>query len=311
MKDISIIIPAYNAEKSIKKCINSVIKQTKEELEIIVINDGSTDNTEKVIKEIKDERIKYIKQKNHGIGYTRNLGIKKSNSKYIMFLDSDDFLDDEACELLFKIIDKNKLDMLVFDHKKVINKEIIKEKIEDFPNTSLKEMPELLNIINLGPCNKIYKTSLIKDNNIKFVEDLKYEDVPFVIKTLKYSKKIGKLNEYLYYYVINSNSETTVRDERCFDIFKIIEIIRKELKDENLKEELDKLTVRIITNYTIQQRYQKDKKIANKFIDKAFNYLQKEVPDYKNNKYYKNRSFLKKIIEKNKVLTQLYCKLYK
>ena len=78
-----------------------------------------------------------------------------------------------------------------------------------------------------------------------------------------------------------------------------------------LKEKIDKLTVRIITNYTIQQRMQKDKKIAQKFINEAFLYLKENVPDYKDNKYYANRGFLRRTIEKNKTLTQLYCLLYR
>ena len=81
MTDISIIIPAYNAEKHIDKCLKSIINQTKKELEIIVINDGSTDNTEDVIKKMKDNRIKYHKQDNQGIGKTRNTGIEKAKGK--------------------------------------------------------------------------------------------------------------------------------------------------------------------------------------------------------------------------------------
>ena len=77
-----------------------------------------------------------------------------------------------------------------------------------------------------------------------------------------------------------------------------------------VKEDLDKLTVRVITNYTIQQRVQKDPKVAKEFIDEAFKYLKKEVPNYKNNKYYPERGFLRRTIEKNKTLTKIYCKFY-
>ena len=151
---------------------------------------------------------------------------------------------------------------------------------------------------------------LIK-NKIKFVEDLKYEDAPFVIEALDKANKIGKVNKPLNYYVIHGNSETTVRDRRCFDILKIVDKIRKYTKyKEYLKDKIDKLTVRILTNYTIQQRVQDDTEVAMEFIDKAFDYLKKEVPDYKKNKYYENRG-IKKIIEKNKFLTKLYVKLYR
>ena len=98
---ISIIVPIFNAEKYINKCIDSLLNQTKKELEIILVNDGSTDNTENIIKNYKDKRIKYYKNKNQGIGKSRNFGITKATGKYIMFIDSDDYIEDNACELLF------------------------------------------------------------------------------------------------------------------------------------------------------------------------------------------------------------------
>lgn len=312
MADISIIVPIYNAEKYLNKCIESLINQTKKELEFILINDGSTDNSEEIIKSYKDKRIKYFKNENQGIGKTRNFGIEKATGKYIMFVDSDDYIDKNMAKLMFDKAFSNSLDMVVCDYYKVINNENIEEKLPSFKPTTLKNSPDLLCGINLSPWNKIYKTSLIKDNNIKFVENLKYEDAPFVIEALDKANKVGKVNKCLNYYVIHGNSETTVRDKRVFDILKIIDKIRKYFKDKDyIKESLDKLTVRIITNYTIQQRVQKDKKIGMQFIEESFKYLKREVPDYKNNKYYQNRSLLKRTIEKSKILTKIYCKLYK
>ena len=310
MNDISIIVPIYNAEKYLNKCIDSILNQTKKELEIILINDGSTDNTEKLIKSYKDKRIKYFKNTNHGIGYTRNFGIDKATSKYIMFLDSDDYLEKTACEKLFNKIEKDKLDIVMSDFYKDYGDRVEEIKLPSFKDSSLKDNPDIITEY-LNPWAKLYSAKLLKDNKIKFVEDLKYEDAPFVIEALDKANKIGKIDECLNYYVIHNNSETTVRDRKCFDILKIIDKIRKYTKDKDyLKDKIDKLTVRIITNYTIQQRNQKNKLIGLEFINKAFDYLEKEVPDYKNNKYYINRG-KKKIIEKSKFLTKLYVKLYK
>lgn len=310
MKDISIIVPIYNAERYINKCLNSIVKQTKKELEIILINDGSTDNTEKIIKTYKDKRIKYFKNDNHGIGYSRNFGIEKATSKYIMFLDSDDYLKINACEELFKKAEKDNLDIVISDFYKVVNRNIEEIKLPNFENSSLKDNPDIITEF-LNPWAKLYNREMLIKNKIKFVEDLKYEDAPFVIEALDKANKIGKVNKPLNYYVIHGNSETTVRDRRCFDILKIVDKIRKYTKyKEYLKDKIDKLTVRILTNYTIQQRVQDDTEVAMEFIDKAFDYLKKEVPDYKKNKYYENRG-IKKIIEKNKFLTKLYVKLYR
>lgn len=312
MPDISIIVPAYNAGKYIERCLESLINQTKNELEFIIVNDGSTDNTEEIVKKIKDKRIKYFKNKNQGIGKTRNFGISKAKGKYIMFLDSDDYLDDTACESLFDKAEKDDLDVVICDFYKVFEDgTIIEERNPDFEDASLEENPEIISE-NLCPWAKIYKRSLITDNKIKFVEDLKYEDAPFVIECLDKANKIGKINKCLNYYLIHSNSETTVRDRRCFDILKIIDIIRKYTKDKPyLKDKIDRLTVRIITNYTIQQRMQENKEIGKDFIDEAFAYLEREVPDYKNNKYYEERGFLRSTIEKSKPLTKTYCSFYR
>ncbi len=309
--DISIIVPAYNAEKHISKCLNSLLSQTKKELEFIIINDGSTDQTEKIIKSFSDKRLIYFKNKNQGIGKTRNFGIEKATGQYIMFLDSDDYLVSTACEVLFTAAQKNSLDLVIADFYKKYPQSLEEIHTPDFAISSLKENPDIITEY-LNPWAKLYNRKMLIDNNIKFVENLKYEDAPFIIKALCTAKKIGKVNECLNYYVIHSNSETTIRDERCFDILKIITIIRNYTQDKDyLKEKIDKLTVRIITNYTIQQRMQKDKKIAQKFINEAFLYLKENVPDYKDNKYYANRGFLRRTIEKNKTLTQLYCLLYR
>ena len=312
MADISIIVPAYNAEKYIKKCLDSLISQTKKELEFIIVNDGSTDKTEEIVKSYKDKRIKYFKNKNQGIGKTRNFGISKAKGKYIMFLDSDDSLEKTACETLFSKAEKDKLDIVICDFYKELEDGTIEEvKNPDFENSSLEENPEIISE-NLCPWAKIYKRDLIVENNIKFVEDLKYEDAPFVIECLDKAKKIGKVNECLNYYLIHSNSETTIRDRRCFDILKIIDIIRKYIKKKTyLKDKIDRLTVRIITNYTIQQRMQENKNIGKEFIDEAFAYLEREVPDYKNSKYYEKRGLLRSTIEKSKPLTKAYCSFYR
>ena len=121
-KDISIIVPIYNAEKYLNKCIDSIINQTKKELEIILINDGSTDNSETIIKKYDDKRIKYFKNKNQGIGKTRNFGIDKATGKYIMFLDSDDFFELDMVSNLIQKIDETNADVVIYKANRVDNR---------------------------------------------------------------------------------------------------------------------------------------------------------------------------------------------
>lgn len=313
MTDISIIVPIYNAEKYLHKCIKSLLNQTKKELEFILVNDGSTDSSEEIIKTYKDKRIKYFKNKNQGIGKTRNFGIEKATGKYIMFLDSDDYLREDACKILYDKAEEEKLDLVICNFYRVEEVDL-EEKItiSEFKNTTLKENKNLLLDVNLAPWNKLYKSELIKKNNIKFVENLKYEDAPFVIEAMDKAKSIGQVTEYLNYYIIHKNSETTVRDKKIFDIIEIIDRIRKYFsKRKEYTEVVNKLSVRILTNYTIQQRVQEDEETAMTFIDRAFQYMEKNIPAYKDNKYYENRGYLRRTIEKNKVLSKIYCKKYR
>lgn len=312
MTDISIIVPIYNAEKYLNKCIDSLINQTKKELEFILINDGSTDRSEEIIKGYKDKRIKYFKNKNQGIGKTRNFGIEKASGKCLMFLDSDDYLSEDACEVMYEKMEKEKLDLVICNFYQVTGNHKEEVRIKEFDNTSLKENKELLLEVNLSPWNKLYKSELIKKNNIKFIEDLKYEDAPFVVEAMDKAKEIGQIKSPLNYYVVHKNSETTVRDEKIFDIIKIMDKIRKYFaKKKEFTETVDKLTVRVLTNYTIQQRVQKEMKTGIEFINQAFSYMEKNIPDYKDNKYYEKRGILQRTIEKSKRLTIWYCKFYK
>ena len=162
----------------------------------------------------------------------------------------------------------------------------------------------------MAPWNKIYKTTIIQDNDIKFAENLKYEDTPFVAIALDKAKRIGKINEALIYYQIHESSETTTRDEKCLDIINVVDIVREYYDDKDyIQDEANKFIVKTLTNYTIQQR-EVEKNIREEFIDRAFAYLEEYVPNYKNNKYYKSRGILKRTIEKNIKLTKLYCDIY-
>ena len=307
---VSVIVPVYNTEKYLKKCIDSLLNQNFEDYEIIVINDLSPGNAEEIIKYYNDKKIVYIKNKtNKGIGYNRNLGIKKAKGEYVCFIDSDDYVKEDFISKMYNYSKENNLDLCVCDYVNVDEEgNKLKEfNLSDFCITNYEENNKILCEINLAPWNKLYKKDMLVKNKIEFSETLKYEDLSFVALSIKNSKKIGKINEQLNYYTIHKNSETTTRDKRVFDIFKQLDIVRNEYKSGKY---LDELTVSVLLNYTIQQRYQIDKDTQSKFIDDAFKYLNDNNIDYKHSEYIKNRSFLKRLIEKNKFITKIYCKIY-
>lgn len=308
---VSVIVPVYNTEKYLKNCIDSLLKQNFEDYEIIVINDLSPGNAEEIIKSYNDKKIVYIKNKtNKGIGYNRNLGIKKAKGEYVCFIDSDDYVKEDFISKMYNYSKENNLDLCVCDYVNVDEEgNKLKEfNLSDFCITNYEENNKILCEINLAPWNKLYKKDMLVKNKIEFSETLKYEDLSFVALSIKNSKKIGKINEQLNYYTIHNNSETTTRDKRVFDIFKQLDIVRNEYKSGKY---LDELTVSVLLNYTIQQRYQIDKDTQSKFIDDAFKYLNDNNIDYKHSEYIKNRTLFKRTIEKSKNLTKIYCYLYR
>jgi len=306
---VSVIVPIYNSEKYLKKCLDSLVNQKLKDMEFILINDGSTDNSLEIIKSYQDSRIRYFEQENMGIGAARNRGIKEARGLYIGFLDSDDYvLDDTYLKMYNKCI-RDDLDIVICDYfsENGSKKEI---KLINFSDTTLEDSPNLLMDIPLSPWNKLYKKDLFTSDEL-FPVGLKYEDTPFVTRMFSKAKKIGKLSEPLFHYVIHSGSETTVIDKRVFDIFKICDILERDLGNNNyVRSSLDDLIIYLITKYTISMRYVRDSSLREKFLDEAFKYLNDKVPKFKKSNYFKKRNILKKIIEENKNLTKLYCNLY-
>ena len=312
MVKVSIIVPVYNTGKYLNKCIDSLIGQSLKDIEIILINDGSPDNSDEIIKGYKDKRIKYIKKDNEGIGKTRNLGIRKSTGEYLMFIDSDDYIDkDCALKMYEKAINSN-CDLVMSNYYNDKNGKIENVHFLSFEDTNVLDNPEIFMNINLGPCNKIYKRELLFDNDIFFEEKLKYEDVPFVIKALLNAKKIGKIDDCLSYYVIHENSETTIRDKRLFDIIEEVSIIEKEFsKYPKLHSVFVDLASFILTDYALQCKYVKDPEVAKSFIKAAFAKLDSIDKKWRQCDFIKNLDFSVRVIKSSPFLTRLYCNYYR
>ena len=310
---ISVIIPVYNSSTYLRKCLDSVVNQTLKDIEIIIINDGSTDDSKNIIEEYscKYKNIIFIDQENKGIGKTRNIGIKKATGEYITFVDSDDYIKENMLEEYYKYAKKHNFDLVIGSYiKKINNKEIIFEN-NKFKTGNVKTTPQILYLIEYGPWAKLYKREMLINNNIYFDEKRKYEDMPFVSKALLKSKLIGQITEPYYYYIIHNNSETTTMDKRVFDILDILKEIKDYYKREYyLRDELDYVIINKVTTYMLQQRVQKDNKLRIEFIDAGYAFLNKNIKNWKGNKYYKKTNFLKRIIKNNKKILKIYCNIY-
>ena len=213
--DLSIIIPVYNSEKTISKCINSILEQDLKEKEIILVDDGSKDNSLNILLEYekKYDFVRVLSQENMGQGVARNKGIKIATGNYITFVDSDDYL--SGTNSYSKFINKcykNDLDILIFNY--VLVKDNIKEDVVKFEENIVLSSEEILSKFLLSnevegySCNKIFKSRLFKEDGIKFIEGKKYEDIPLVLDAILLSNKIEFDNSKTYNYVINNLSTT-------------------------------------------------------------------------------------------------------
>lgn len=205
---ISIIIPAYNAENTIKRCLLSIINQTYNNIEIVVVNDGSTDNTLKILKElsIKYKNIVVYNKKNNGVSSARNKGLEICTGDFITFIDSDDYIDNIFLEEMINLIKISNLDLVACGIKyESKSGKIIKDNTyEKIIAKTKKEIGNNLNKFNKSfVYGKIYKKSIIERNNIKFNENISLgEDTLFVMEYLYFIENgIAILNKSLYHYV--------------------------------------------------------------------------------------------------------------
>lgn len=210
MVKVSIIIPVYNAEKAIGKCIESVLTQDYSDFELILVDDGSKDSSPAILDEYaaKDERIKVIHKPNSGVSSTRNLGISKAEGEYIRFMDADDWITEDSTKLLVRAIEEDDCDMAVAGFYRVVGERVARKSSIDTDCTlTLKEYSECM-MENPADYyygvlwNKLYRTDLIRRYQIHMDEKLSFcEDFIFNLDYLVHAQKIRALNVPVYYYV--------------------------------------------------------------------------------------------------------------
>lgn len=302
MKKVSIIVPIYNAEKYLKRCLDSLVNQTYSNIEIILLNDGSTDKTDSIIKSYKDKRIIYVKKENSGIGSTRNKGIELATGDYIMFVDSDDYIALNCVEVLVKKACEG-YDLVLSNYYLETTKSKIKiEFNESLNDSNIKTNPDILTLISLAPWNKLYSKEIVGDN--RFVVDTKYEDAPFVVECVCKAHNIGFVKDYLFYYVMQKGGETITRDERIFDILKVCKIINNTMTKYNYQNKTN-FIVKMLSYYLKNSRYIPDKKLQKKFLNETYSYLKSIDPKWKKCSYLKKEALIKRIIITNKPLLNL------
>lgn len=224
LEKISVIIPVYNVEEFLEECILSVINQTYKNLEIILINDGSTDKSGYICDEYKkkDSRIKVIHKSNTGVSNTRNIGIDKATGIYLMFIDSDDYIELDTCEVLKNYMEKEKSDIVICSHYRKKHKKR-KKIIKNYDSREGIKQILLQKDLETSPCGRLFRKSLFK--NIYFPEKIKIgEDLATIYRIFDKANKITFISDEKYFYRIRKNSAMTSKfDKKKMDVYSVFE----------------------------------------------------------------------------------------
>lgn len=315
-KEITVIIPVYNVEKYLRRCLDSLINQTIKNFSLLLINDGSKDNSLKILKEYekKYDFITVIDQKNIGPALTRNKGIDLVKNKYIMFIDSDDYVDQDYIEKYYNEIKNSNYDIVMGGFKKTDGEKIsFVRKLND---------QEFAKYIVTAPYSKIYRTDFIKNNKIYFLDTLASEDVYFNLKAINSGAKIKTIAYIGYYYFTNPNS---ISNNAHKGFKKEVDIIKflNEIYFKDNGELNDYYLIRYCIWYLLYSGKLASPKLFMEEYYKIFNWLKTNIPNYRKNKYIKingpkgeinsigNIIFVFIIIDKLhlvKLFSKIYCK---
>ena len=275
MIKVSVIVPVYNMEKYIERCLDSLINQTLKDMEIIVINDGSTDNSKEIIKKYLP-KIQYYEKKNGGLSSARNYGMNFAKGEYIAFLDSDDYVEVNMYEEMYNKAKQDKADMVECDFIWEWKNRVKKDKRRN--NKNKKQMMKKPRVV---AWNRITKREKIA----KFPEGLIYEDLEFFYKTIPYLNKISYINKYFVHYTQREDSISNTQNEKNADIFKIIDNIFGFYLENNLydeyKKELNFMKKRILFGSSMKRILKiKDKNLKRKLILKTIKYVKNNFQNF-------------------------------
>lgn len=314
MIKVSVIVPVYNVYDYLEKCLDSLVKQTLKEIEVIIVNDGSIDNSQLIIdkytKKYKN-MISYIKD-NGGLSDARNYGIKRAHGDYLSFIDSDDYIDESMLEKMYNYAVQNNLDIVTCDSIKVYLNGNKQELLKSNLNYSSDDKKNYL-LSHPMACTRIYKREIF--NFASFKKGIYYEDLELIPKLLNITTKVGFIDEGLYYYLQRNGSimYQHVFNDKLLDIFSVLESNKEVLYDKYPQEIEYMYITHLLRTASLRFLEYNNKDI---YLDKICNIMKEEFPNWSKNIYFKKSSIKLKLIcvlayfKKRKIL-KLIKKIFK
>lgn len=314
MPKVSIIVPVYNVEKYLKKCLDSLVNQTLQDVQIIIVNDGAEDNSGKIARKYQEKysnKILYLEKENGGLSDARNFAFPYVKGEYIGFVDSDDYIELTMYEKMYEKAKSENADLVecnfawVYDNKTKLDIcSCYKYKKEAFINGRVMM------------CNKIFKTEKIINN--KFPVGLRYEDVQFFYTILPNISSASCIDEVMYYYMQRENSIVNNQNEKTKDIFTILQNIVSYYKENNLyeeyKQELEYMYIRFLMGSSLLRMVKiKDLKVRKELLNQTWTVLNENFPNWKQNEILKKAKSKKNLYYKsiNKFTYKIYTKILK
>ena len=315
MPNVSVIVPVYNVEKYIERCLNTLVNQTLESIEIIIVNDGSTDNSKNIIQKFVDkypQKIVYLEKENGGLSDARNFGIPYAKGEYIAFLDSDDYVELNMYEDMYKIAKDEESDMVECDF------------IWEYPNRVRIDTGEIYNgkhemleKVRVVAWNKLIKRTILEQTKVIFPKGYRYEDVEFTYKLLPYLEKVSFLKKPCVHYIQRDNSISNTQNERTKEILEIFDNVINYYKEKGLYEEyyteLEYTYARVLLCSSLKRMCNiSDKTVRDNLLKLTWDKLNSNFPNWKKNRILKQNYSAKGLYMKSvnnftyKVYTTLF-----